>query len=144
LERLANLSELGVKNRAAALEISEKAKITGKFRKSSSYHGDRMHKMSDTVVQDIIANPEAIFQTANGQKLIYLKNGDVAIVEVTGSAKGNVITAYGKSGIKGESGAKALGGLPEDSGAPVTEQMILAGTIPSKTGFFDPASKLYP
>ncbi len=143
-EKLLKAVESSSRNKKIAIEISERVKSKGKFNKSSIYHGDSVHKMPDNVVQDIIANPTAIFETNNGQRLIYLKDGDVVIVEALGSAKGNVITSYGKSGIKGESGAQALGGLPTDQGLPVTEQMILNGTIPSKNGFIEPGRKLYP
>ncbi|MGL4597458.1 MAG: hypothetical protein ACRCYO_08025 [Bacteroidia bacterium] len=144
LKGIADLSEASFKNRNIALDISERVKQSGKFRKSGTYHGDTMHSFQDSTVKDIIANPEAIFETANGQRLIYYKNGNVAIVEATGSARGNVITAYGKSGTKGQSGANALGGLPTDPGQPITIEMITNGNIPSNNGFFEPATKLYP
>jgi len=41
-----------------------------------------------------------------------------------------VITGYGPSGIKGDSGAATLGGAASDAGAPVTDAMIKNGTIP--------------
>ncbi len=141
---LTSLNDRALKNRKIALEISEKTRQTGKFRKGSNYHGDTMHSFLDSIVQDIIAHPEAIFETSNGQRLIFFKNGDVVIMEAMGSARGNVITAYGKSGVKGQSGANALGGLPSDPGMAVSKEMITNGLIPSKIGFFEPAVQLFP
>jgi hypothetical protein len=81
----------------------------------------------------------------NHNQLIYHKGGDVVIVDISSrSSRGNVVTAYGDSGIKGSSGAEALGGLPSDQGATITEMIILGGQIPTKGGFFPPAIKLYP
>jgi hypothetical protein len=142
--KLVKRLELTDKNRKAALDIAENVRVKGKFRKSSRYHGDTVHKMPDALVQDIMANPQTIFESKNGEKLYYLKDGDIVIAEAVGSEKGQAITAYGKSGIKGDSGAKALGGLPTDPGEPVTELMVLEGKIPTKNGFYPPANKLYP
>ncbi len=59
-----------------------------------------------------------------------VKNENIAVLDVTPSAKGKAIMVYGKSGVKGDSGAKALGGLSTDPGDPVTKDMIIEGTIP--------------
>jgi hypothetical protein len=53
---------------------------------------------------------------------------------VRGYGQGNVITGYGPSGIKGESGAAALGGAAGDAGQPITDAMITGGTIPVALG----------
>ncbi len=59
-----------------------------------------------------------------------------------GSAQGQAITAYGSSGIKGESGATALGGKPTDPGAPVTHEDIVNGRIPARNGCMAPAVRI--
>ncbi|MCW3103869.1 MAG: hypothetical protein JWO09_2309 [Bacteroidetes bacterium] len=133
--------------REYALKLSDKVKENSKFKKSKDYHGLSDHNMSDEIVADIIANPDAIFFISKSKRLIYLKGGDIAVVEAYGSGKGNTITAYGSSGIKGASGKAALGGLESDPGAPVTEEMILEGKIPAgkgRKGFIEPGVKLYP
>jgi hypothetical protein len=124
--------------------MMEEVRAQGKFNKASNYHGDSMHQMKDDVVQKIITSPDAIYETRNGERLIYLKDGDIVVMESTKSARGNVITAYGKSGVKGESGATALGGKAEDAGEAVTDQIITEGKIPAKKGFIPPAKKIYP
>jgi hypothetical protein len=50
--------------------------------------------------------------------------GDIVVIEGPGSGQGQVITGYGPSGIRAESGARALGGVPSDLGIPVTHEMI--------------------
>lgn len=47
---------------------------------------------------------------------------------------GPKIMGYGPSGIKGDSGAAALGGAANDTGAPITDAMIKNGTIPVAKG----------
>lgn len=59
-----------------------------------------------------------------------------------GAGGGNVITAYGPSGIKGESGAEALGGLPTDPGEPITHADVVEGRIPAKNGYMAPAVQI--
>ncbi|MFI9385727.1 hypothetical protein [Kutzneria sp. NPDC052558] len=51
-----------------------------------------------------------------------------------GSKRGRVITSYGPSGPRGESGAAIFGGKPTDPGLPVTHDMIVQGKIPSPNG----------
>ncbi len=113
--------------------------------KSNKYHGDSMHGFSDLRVKELLSEPSAVYLSNNGKQLIYHQGGDVVIVDFsTKSNAGNVITAYGSSGLKGESGATILGGLPGDSGIAVTQEMIFTGQIPAKGGFFPPATQLYP
>ncbi len=144
LEKLAERSTEIVKHENDALKISENVKIRGKFKKSSGYHGDTEHKMPDNVVMNVLANPDFIFIAKNKKTLTFLKDGDIVIVDALGSSKGNAITAYGRSGIKGNSGATALGGLPSDPAPAITYQIIVEGKIPSKTGFIPPATQVYP
>ncbi|WP_143011585.1 hypothetical protein [Chitinophaga filiformis] len=144
MDKLVGRADLTVANKQTAKEMMDEVLTQGKFNKASNYHGDSMHKMKDDVVQKIISNPDAIYETRNGERLIYLKDGDIVVMEATKSARGNVITAYGKSGVKGESGAAALGGKAEDAGEAVTDLIITEGKIPAKKGFIPPAKKIYP
>ncbi|MCL2724710.1 MAG: DUF6531 domain-containing protein [Polyangiaceae bacterium] len=106
----------------------------------SGYHGFTEHEMSDETVKNIVTNPDGVFQSSNADKsIIFAKDGDVAIFSGDASWKGQAITAYGPSGIKGSSGAAALGGKPGDRGEPVTHEMIENGTIP---GYPAPATRL--
>jgi hypothetical protein len=116
----------------------------GKFRKASEYHGDTMHSFSDATVLNILSDPMGIYLSKKGKYLIYHKNGDIVVVLFEASGRGNVITAYGSSGLKGTSGAKSLGGLPDDVGNYITSDAILKGEIPTSGGFFPPATQLYP
>ncbi|MEV4450476.1 MULTISPECIES: hypothetical protein [Streptomyces] len=59
-----------------------------------------------------------------------------------GTTQGQAITAYGPSGIKGDSGVGALGGKPTDPGAPVTHEDIVEGRIPAKGGSLAPAVRI--
>lgn len=52
------------------------------------------------------------------------------------------ITAYGESGIKGDSGAQALGGKPMDPGGPVTHEDIVEGRIPTDGSYLAPAQQI--
>lgn len=143
-QRLIDDADILITNRKFAIEYSERVKTTGKFRKAGNYHGDSSHGFTDVQVQNIIANPDNIYQTSNAMKLIYQKGGDIVLVDMTKSARGNVITAYGSSGVKGQSGASVLGGMPTDPGLAVTESMILKGEIPKPGGYFEPAIKIFP
>lgn len=105
------------------------------FRRSGNYHGDTIHQMPDEVVRLILREPDAIYQSTGGAgRLIYVRGGDIAIVEGPGSAGGNVVTAYGPSGVLGPTGAAATGGNPTDPGQPITDTMITSGTIPVAAG----------
>ncbi len=108
----------------------------GEFVKSSGYHGDTTHHFSDAQVADILSNPDAIHLSSNKDTLTYWKDGDVVIVN--NSNRGEAITAYGKSGILGESGATALGGppahMPNHPGQPITQSQISSGTVPVAPG----------
>jgi len=144
LEKLADRAVEITKYEKDVLNISDNVKGKGKFKKSKGYHGDTEHKMPDNIVADVIANPDYIFIAKNKKTFTFLKDGDVVILEALGSSKGNAITAYGKSGIKGNSGATALKGLPTDPAPPITFQMVIDGKIPTKGGFIPPATQVYP
>ncbi|GAB5417725.1 MAG: hypothetical protein Crog4KO_27110 [Crocinitomicaceae bacterium] len=144
VEKLINDSELRLSSQNYALNYSKSVKTNGKFKKASGYHGDSRHLFSDSMVSKIISEPDYIYITSNGKKLVYQKGGDVVIVSFEKSGRGNVITAYGESGIKGDTGAKALGGLPSDPGLPVTHEMILNGEIPTSSGYLPSSTQIYP
>lgn len=72
--------------------------------------------------------------TGKSGRLTYFKDGDVVIVEGSGSGAGNAVTAHGKSGVLGDSGAAALGGAPTDPGKPVLKSDIESGTVPVAPG----------
>ena len=103
----------------------------GKLLKAGNYHPH----FDDATVLKIIEGPDAIYQSeGKAGRLLFRRGNDIVVVEGPGSAQGNVFTGYGPSGIKGDSGAAALGGVAGDSGAPVTDGMITSGTIPVPKG----------
>ncbi|MDX6363061.1 MAG: hypothetical protein QOC85_2071, partial [Streptomyces sp.] len=115
----------------------------GRMRKDGGYHGDTKHGFSDERVLEILKNPDAVYHsTAGSGNLIFRQGEDVVVTRGGGSGPGNAVTAYGPSGIKGESGAQALGGLPTDAGGPITHADILEGRIPAKNGFMAPAEQI--
>ena len=98
----------------------------GKLPKAGNYHPH----FDDATVLKIIKDADAIYQSeGKAGRLIFRKGTDIVVVEGPGSSQGNVITGYGPSGIKGESGAAALGGAAGEGGAPISDTMITSGTI---------------
>jgi hypothetical protein len=103
----------------------------GKLLKSGNYHAH----FDDATVLQILKDADAIYQSeGKAGRLIFRKGNDIVVVEGPGSGQGSVITGYGPSGIKGDSGAAALGGAAGDAGAPITDAMIKNGTIPVPQG----------
>ncbi|MFG2474533.1 putative T7SS-secreted protein [Streptomyces fagopyri] len=123
-------------------DVAERAE-KGEINKHPKYHGDTRHGFTDERVLEILKEPDAVYQSS-GQagNFIYRKDNDIAVVYGPGSRQGQVITAYGDSGIKGESGFRALGGSPTDPGLPVTHEDIVQGRIPSEDGFLAPAEQI--
>ncbi|MCS0604628.1 DUF6531 domain-containing protein [Streptomyces sp. LP11] len=123
-------------------DVADRAR-NGEMNKHAKYHGDTRHGFTDERVLEILKEPDAVYQSS-GQagNFIYRKGNDIAVVYGPGSKQGQLITAYGESGIKGESGAKALGGSATDSGAPVTHEDIVQGRIPTEDGYLAPAKQI--
>ncbi|MER6138596.1 hypothetical protein ABT174_00855 [Streptomyces sparsogenes] len=123
----------------AADKIIERA-AEGKVRKSSNYHPH----FSDERVREILKNPDAVYLSQGGRgNLIFRKGEDIVVTKGPGAGVGDVITGYGPSGKKGQSGAEALGGSPDDPGPPVTHEDIVNGKIPdTKGGFMPPARRI--
>ncbi|MET9436781.1 putative T7SS-secreted protein [Streptomyces sp. NPDC006551] len=123
-------------------EVIERAQ-GGRMRKDGDYHGDTRHGFSDERVLEILKNPDAVYHsTANSGNLIFRQGEDVVVTRGGGAGAGNAITAYGPSGIKGDSGVKALGGLPTDPGGPITHTDVVEGRIPAKNGYMAPAVQI--
>ncbi|WP_234330287.1 RHS repeat-associated core domain-containing protein [Streptomyces acidiscabies] len=117
-------------------DIVERAQ-SGEFRKRQDYHGDTRHAFTDERVIEILKNPDAVYRsTGTSGTLTFRQGADIVVTEGPGNVQGQAITAYGPSGIKGESGVKALGGNVTDTGAPVTHEDIVNGRIPAKDGRF--------
>ncbi|MFJ7170200.1 putative T7SS-secreted protein [Streptomyces globosus] len=115
----------------------------GEFRKHSTYHGDTRHGFSDERVTEILKNPDAVYQsTGTGQRLVFRQGEDIVVLDPPGNTQGQAITAYGSSGIKGESGAKALGGNPSDPHPPITHEDLVQGKVPFKDGYMAPAKQI--
>jgi RHS repeat-associated protein len=114
----------------------------GKVKKSTGYHGDTEHGFTDARVQDILANPDAVYHgTGKNSEIIFQQGGDIVVVRPTGSTKG-VFTAYGPSGVVGP-GHGARTGVPANTpGNPITRQDIEHGTIPSSHGNIPPANPI--
>jgi len=103
----------------------------GKLLKAGNYHPH----FDDSTVLSILKDADAVYQSeGKASRLIFRKGNDIIVVEGPGSGQGNVVTGYGPSGIKGDSGAAALGGAAEEGGAPITHEMIINGTIPVPEG----------
>lgn len=103
----------------------------GKLLKAGNYHPH----FEDATVLEIIKDADAIYQSeGKAGRLIFRKGNDIVVVEGPGTGQGNVVTGYGPRGIKGDSGAAALGGTASEGGAPVTDAMITGGTIPVPKG----------
>ncbi|GAB2956397.1 hypothetical protein GCM10023080_014520 [Streptomyces pseudoechinosporeus] len=120
-------------------EVIERAQ-GDKMKKAGNYHADTDHGFSDERVLEILKEPDAVYHsTANSGNLIFRQGEDIAVVRSDRVGAGNVITAYGPSGIRGDSGATALGGLPTDPGGPITHADVVEGRIPAKNGYMAPA-----
>jgi RHS repeat-associated protein len=114
----------------------------GKMKKAGNYHADD-HGFTEEMVTNILKNPDAVYHsTAGAGNLIFRQGDDIVVVRADRTGAGNVITAYGSSGIKGPSGAQALGGLPSDPGGPITHADVVEGRIPAKNGFMPPAEQV--
>ncbi|MGW7262769.1 putative T7SS-secreted protein [Streptomyces sp. NPDC054842] len=123
-------------------EVVERAQ-GDRMRKDGNYHADTRHGFSDERVLEILKKPDAIYHsTAGSGNLIFRQGEDVVVTRGGGAGGGNVITAYGPSGLKGDSGAQALGGLPTDPGGPITHADVVEGRIPSKNGYMAPAEQI--
>lgn len=107
----------------------------GKVRKDKGYHPH----FSDERVLEILNNPDAVYLSEGSRgNLIFRQGEDIVITKGPGSGEGDVITGYGPSGVKGESGAASLGGSPEDPGDPITHDQIEQGKIKRPGGLFNP------
>ncbi|MER7196736.1 type IV secretion protein Rhs [Streptomyces sp. CB01635] len=111
-------------------KIIERA-AEGKMRKDSGYHPH----FGDERVLEILKKPDAVYLSEGGRgNLIFRQGEDIVVTKGPGAGAGDVITGYGPSGVKGESGAKALGGSADDPGSPVTHDDIVNGNVPSSRG----------
>ncbi|WP_327330463.1 DUF6531 domain-containing protein (plasmid) [Streptomyces sp. NBC_01208] len=115
-----------------------------KFRKHPGYHADTRHGFSDERVLEILKKPDAVYHSTGGAGNLIFRQGDDIVVAKGGSEAGQAVTAYGPSGVKGDSGAAALGGKATDPGRPVTHEDIVQGKIPGRDGYMPPAVKLKP
>lgn len=83
---------------------------------------------------EILSNPDGVYVSHGGRGVLIFHQGeDVVVTEgpAVGSRAGQLISSYGPSRPRKESGAMALGGSPGDPGEPITREQILNGTIPS-------------
>ncbi|MEV1062949.1 putative T7SS-secreted protein [Streptomyces sp. NPDC050263] len=118
-------------------EVIERAQ-EGKIKKAGNYHAHD-HGFTEEMVTEILKKPDAVYHsTAGSGNLIFRQGEDIVVVRADRTGAGNVITAYGSSGIKGPSGAEALGGLPTDPGGPITHTDVVEGRIPAKNGYMAP------
>ncbi|TXL85642.1 putative T7SS-secreted protein [Streptomyces sp. IB2014 016-6] len=127
--------------RKAAEAVIAKAQ-EDKFRKHPGYHADTRHGFSDERVLEILKEPDAVYQSTGGAGNLVFRKGDDIVVAKAGSEAGQTVTAYGPSGIKGDSGAAALGGKPTDPGQAVTHEDIVGGKIPGRDGFMPPGVQI--
>ncbi|MDQ0994023.1 RHS repeat-associated core domain-containing protein [Streptomyces sp. V3I7] len=110
----------------------------GKIRKATNYHPH----FGDDRVLEILKDPDAVYLSEGGRgNLIFRQGEDIVVAKGAGAGAGDVITGYGPSGVKGDSGADALGGSPSDPGPPVTHDDIVNGKIPGTGGTTMPPAK---
>lgn len=103
----------------------------GRIRKASNY---RPH-FGDDRVTEILTEPDAVYLSqGNRGNLIFRQGEDIVVTKGPGAGAGDVITGYGPSGIKGDSGAAAVGGKSTDPGPPVRHEDIVNGKIPGAGG----------
>ncbi|MEU3185124.1 putative T7SS-secreted protein [Streptomyces sp. NPDC006923] len=123
-------------------EVIERAQ-GDRMRKAGNYHADSMHGFSDDRVLEILKSPDAVYHsTAGSGRLIFRQGENIVVSEGGGAGAGNVITAYGPSGMRGDSGVRALGGLPTDPGGPITHADVVEGRIPAKNGYMAPGVQI--
>ncbi|THB68537.1 MAG: sugar-binding protein, partial [Gammaproteobacteria bacterium] len=107
------------------------------------YHG----RLTKERMLEIVREPDGVYISTEGyQNVIFAKDGDIVVFagDKAGAFKGQAITSYGPSGPRGESGSVIHGGSPNDSGLPITEEMIVNGQIPTPSGgFLAPANKIF-
>ena len=122
-----------------AIDTIKKAR-GGTVSKTGGYHG----RLDPDLEKTILSDPDGVYQSEGGAgNLIFHKGGDVVITEGPGSSAGKMITSYGQSGPRGESGASIFGGSPEDPGMPVTAEQIANGGVQRPDGGYLPkANKL--
>ncbi|MGP3732200.1 putative T7SS-secreted protein [Streptomyces sp. GDS52] len=123
-------------------EVIERAQ-GNRMKKAGNYHADSMHSFSDERVLEILKSPDAVYHsTAGSGRLTFRQGEDIVVTEGGGAGAGNAITAYGPSGTRGDSGVRALGGLPSDPGGPITHADVVEGRIPAKNGYLAPAVQI--
>ncbi|MFE9648986.1 putative T7SS-secreted protein [Streptomyces sp. NPDC006365] len=123
-------------------EVVERAQ-GDRMRKAGNYHADSMHNFTDERVLEILKSPDAVYHsTAGSGRLVFRQGEDIVVAEGGGAGAGNAITAYGPSGTRGDSGVRALGGLPSDPGGPITHADVVEGRIPAKNGYMAPAVQI--
>ncbi len=128
-----------------ALELAQRVvddASRGKVRRAKNYHG----RLPNDLEHQILSNPDAVFvSTGKSARFIFLKGSNIVVTEGTGSNRGSIVTSYGPDGPRGTSGAASLGGSPNDPGLPVTQDMIIKGTIPTPGGdTIPPAIPIFP
>jgi hypothetical protein len=95
------------RTRTVAERIMEDAQA-GRVREYQRYHGGTTHAMDRSTVQQILANPDAIYQSGGARGLlIYRRGNDVVFTLGPGQGEGNLVTAFGPSGLLGPSGVDA-------------------------------------
>ncbi len=114
----------------------------GTVRRTPDYHG----RLPADLEREILATPDGIYvSTGTGGRFIFHKGQDIVITEGQGAKAGQVVTSYGPSGPRGESGASIYGGDPSDPGLPLTPEMITNGEIPTPSGGkIPPANRIGP
>lgn len=112
----------------------------GHIRRSPDYHG----RLDESTEQQILAHPESVFLSeGRSERLVFYREGNVVITE-TGSRRGQVVTSYGSSGPRGESGASIFGGCPSDPGLPISPADIESGQVPAAGGGTLPPARRLP
>ncbi|WP_245245330.1 RHS repeat-associated core domain-containing protein, partial [Streptomyces palmae] len=94
---------------------------------------------------EILSNPDGVYKsTGTSGRLIFHQGEDIVITEGPGSRAGQIVTSYGPSGPRNDSGVSAFGGNPEDPGLPITKEQILNGTIPTGGKPIAPGIEIFP
>jgi len=105
------------------------------------YHG----RLSAAREQEIMSNPDSIHVSeGSAGRFIFWKNSEVVITEGVGGERGQIVTSYGPSGPRGDSGARIFGGQASDPGLPISQADVINGRIPRAVAPGEPPAFLPP
>ncbi|WP_435238267.1 hypothetical protein [Streptomyces sp. YPW6] len=128
--------------RKVADQVIERAR-EGEMRKSGNDHADTRHQFSDDRSGDPQEPRRGLPLPGRAGKPLLPARGRRRDHQGAGPRRGRCHHRLRSFGARGESGAKAFGGSPDDPGLPVTHDDIVNGNIPdSRGGTLAPADQI--